>query len=340
MTLSVTPETGVRPVSTQHSTNAPELGDAARAALEARLEARLGRVHARARLGIEEDHAAQVFHRARSVFHPENWYSFAAVIRGCLRLVGALGRARRNARTLAVADHQARLAGLPPAFHGYRILQLSDLHIDVSEETAHAIIAAARSVQYDLCVLTGDYRFRTSGDIEPALHNMERLRASLAGDVYAVLGNHDSVLMLPALEDMGIRVLMNESVVIERGGQRLYLSGIDDAHFFGVENFEKALADVPADAPTVLLSHTPEVFRQAAHSGVDLLLCGHTHGGQICLPGKIPVLLDAAIPRHLGRGPWRYRDMLGYTSPGAGTSIAEVRLNCPAEITVHTLIGA
>ncbi len=311
-----------------------------RRALEARLEARLGRVHARSRLGIEEDHAAQVFHRARSVFHPENWYSFASLIVASMRLVGVHGRARRNARTLTAVHHTAAVPGLPRTFDGFRLLHLSDLHIDVSDETARAIIEAARQVDYDLCVLTGDYRFRTSGDIEPALHNMARLRASLAGDVYAVLGNHDSVLMLPPLEDMGIRVLMNESVALTRGGEQIYLAGIDDAHFFGVENLEKALSEVPADAPTLLLSHTPEVFRQAAHSGVDLLLCGHTHGGQICLPGRIPLLLDAAIPRQLGRGPWRYRDMLGYTSPGAGTSIAEVRINCPAEITVHTLVPA
>jgi predicted MPP superfamily phosphohydrolase len=166
---------------------------------------------------------------------------------------------------------------------------------------------------------------------------MERLRASLAGDVYAVLGNHDSVRMLPALEDMGIRVLMNECVEIERGGARLNLAGIDDAHFFGVENFEKALTGVVGKVPTVLLSHTPEVYRPAAHYGVDLLLCGHTHGGQLCLPGGIPLFLDASIPRRFGRGPWRYREMQGYTSPGAGTSIAEVRLNCPGEITIHTL---
>ena len=306
----------------------------------ARLEARLGRVHAHSRLGIEEDFAAQVFHRARSVFHPENWYSFAALILTSMRLVGVHGRARRNARTLATVHHTVPLPGLPEAFDGYRILHLSDLHIDVSEATAHAIIAAVREVDYDLCVLTGDYRFRTSGDVGPAVYNMARLRAHLADEVYAVLGNHDSVLMLPALEDMGIRVLMNESLTLTRGDGRIHLAGIDDAHFFGVENFEKALADVPAEAPTILLSHTPEVFRQAAHSAVDLLLCGHTHGGQICLPGRIPLLLDAAIPRRLGRGAWRYKDMLGYTSPGAGTSIAEVRLNCPAEITVHTLTCA
>jgi len=104
-----------------------------------------------------------------------------------------------------------------------------------------------------------------------------------------------------------------------------------------VENLEKALDGVPAAAPTVLLSHTPEVYRQAAHSAIDLLLCGHTHGGQICLPGGVPVFLDARIPRSLGGGAWRYGDMQGYTSRGAGNSITEARLNCPAEITVHTL---
>jgi uncharacterized protein len=302
--------------------------------LEARLAARLGPVHARLRLGIEEDHAHQVFRRA---IHYENWYSFAAIVRGGLRAAGLYRRAVTNARTLATVHHRVLLPNLPRAFHGLRILHLSDLHIDVSDATAHAIVAAVREVEYDLCVLTGDYRFRTSGDVDPTLHNMGRLRASLATETYAVLGNHDSVAMLPALEDMGIRMLMNESVAIERDGARLYLAGIDDAHFFGVENFEKALDGVPLDACTLLLSHTPEVYRQAAHAGVDLLLCGHTHGGQICLPGRIPLLLDARIPRRLGRGPWRYRDLLGYTSPGAGTSIAEVRLNCPPEITLHTL---
>ncbi len=318
---------------------APLAPSVSTAELTARLEARLGRVHARQRLGIESDQTAHVFRRGRSLFHPENWYSFAAFIRASMRLVGVYQRARRNARAITVVHHAAALDGLPEAFRGFRILQLSDLHIDVSEETAHAIMAAVREVEYDLCVLTGDYRFLTTGRLDTTLHNMARLRSHIATDVYAVLGNHDSVLMLPELEDMGIRVLMNEHVVIERAGERLYLAGIDDAHFFGVENFEKALEDVPPDATTVLLSHTPEVYRQAAHSDVDLMLCGHTHGGQICLPGGVPVMLDARIPRSLGRGSWRYGTLLGYTSAGAGTSIAEVRLNCPAEITVHTLLA-
>ena len=305
----------------------------------ARLEARLGPVHARQRLGIETDHEAHVFSGGSSFFHLENWYSAHGIIRNSLKLVGLYGRAARNAHDIRVVENRIALPGLPASMNGLRILQLSDLHLDMNDEIVHAIVDRVRSVTCDLCVLTGDYRFRTFGAIEPVIDAMQRLRASLAGPVYAVLGNHDSVTMLPEMEDMDIRLLMNESLVIERGGESLHLAGIDDAHYFGVHNIEKALSAVPQGAPTVLLSHTPEVYRLAAHAGVALLLCGHTHGGQICLPGGHPVMLDARIPRHLGRGPWQHHAMLGYTSPGAGSSVVGVRLNCPPEITIHELHG-
>jgi hypothetical protein len=79
------------------------------------------------------------------------------------------------------------------------------------------------------------------------------------------------------------------------------------------------------------------VYRHAAHADYDLMLCGHTHGGQICLPGGVPLLTDADSPRSIARGAWRYHGMIGYTSVGAGTSIVDVRLNCPPEITLHRL---
>jgi uncharacterized protein len=155
--------------------------------------------------------------------------------------------------------------------------------------------------------------------------------------VYGVLGNHDTICMVPALEGMGIRMLLNECVVIERGGQRIHLAGIDDAHFYKVDNIEKAADAVPHEEFSILLSHTPEIYRQAAHAGFDLLLSGHTHGGQICLPGGIPITLDSALPRSFGSGAWKYRDMAGYTSVGAGSSVVPVRFNCPPEITLHHL---
>src|SRR6476660_8739923 len=89
--------------------------------------------------------------------------------------------------------------------------------------------------------------------------------------------------------------------------------------------------DTPGEF-ALLLSHTPEVYRQAAHAEFDLMLSGHTHGGQICLPGRIPITLDSRLPRRFGGGAWAYHGMAGYTSLGAGTSILEVRFNCPPEI--------
>jgi uncharacterized protein len=86
-----------------------------------------------------------------------------------------------------------------------------------------------------------------------------------------------------------------------------------------------------------LLSHTPEIYRQAAHAGFDLLVSGHTHGGQICLPGGIPITLDSVLPRHMGSGPWKHGNMLGYTSVGVGTSVVPVRINSLPEITLHHL---
>jgi uncharacterized protein len=136
---------------------------------------------------------------------------------------------------------------------------------------------------------------------------------------------------------MGVRMLLNESVAIERGPDRIYLAGIDDAHFYRVDNIEKAAGGLRPGEFSILLSHTPEIYRQAAHAEFDLLLCGHTHGGQICLPGGIPVTLSAVLPRAMGRGAWRHGDMAGYTSAGAGTALVPARYNCPPEITLHQL---
>ncbi len=146
--------------------------------------------------------------------------------------------------------------------------------------------------------------------------------------------------MVPGLEEMGIRMLLNECDPIERDRQRIYLAGIDDAHYYRVDNIEKAASTIPHGDFSILLSHTPEIYRQAAHAGFSLLLGGHTHGGQICLPGSIPLTLDSTLPRYLGSGAWKYHDMSGYTSVGAGSCVVAVRLNCPPEITLHHLQSA
>lgn len=302
-----------------------------------RLERRLGRVHARQRLGIEHDHEEHVFGKGLSFFHLENWYSAQKIITAVLTVTGLLARGRRNAWQIAVVDNRIALAQLPRHFHGFTILQISDMHADMNPGVMSRLVELLPSLRYDICVLTGDFRGRTYGPFGPALSAVARVREHITGPVYGVLGNHDTVRMLPDLEAMGIVMLLNESVAIRAGDEPIYLAGIDDAHYYEADNLEKAAAGIPRDACAILLSHTPEIYRHAAHADFSLLLTGHTHGGQMCLPGSIPILLDAAIPRRLGAGLWRYHSLIGYTSVGVGSSIVPVRFNCPPEITLHRL---
>ena len=276
-------------------------------AVSSRLERRLGPLHARQRLGIEADHEAQAFGYGLNFFHIENWYSVHSVVRNTLRLTGLYWWGKRNAENATVRHNTISSARLPTTFDGFTVLHISDMHIDMNPGAMKRLAALIPDMSYDACVLTGDFRGATYGPFEPAL------------------------------EDMGIRMLLNECDPLERGGEYIYLAGIDDAHFYRVDNIEKAAAEIPAGAFSILLSHTPEIYRQAAHANFDLLLAGHTHGGQICLPGSIPITLSSALPRRLGSGPWSYGQMAGYTSVGVGSAIVPVRLNCPPEITLHHL---
>ncbi|MGC1711894.1 MAG: metallophosphoesterase [Methyloceanibacter sp.] len=301
------------------------------------LEQRLGPRHAGERLEIEKDHEAQVFGQGINFFHFENLPLSHVVIRAVLMATGLYRRGIRNAAKVDIRHNRIESPQLPKVFDGYTVLQLSDLHVEMSEAAMERVVTLINEVCYDICVLTGDYRGATCGPYDTTLAGLARVRAGLKGPIYAVLGNHDTICMVPGLEAMGIRMLLNESDAIERGGERLYFGGIDDAHFYGMDNIEKAASAIPRDKFSILISHTPEVYRQAAYSGFNLLLSGHTHGGQICLPGGIPITLDSVLPRSMGAGAWKYDDMIGYTSVGAGSSVVPVRFNCPPEITLHHL---
>lgn len=303
-----------------------------------RLEGRLGRLHARLRLGLERELEEQAFGQGLTFLHIENMPLADAAIDLVLRATGTYWRGRANAAKVQLRRNDARIAHLPEAFEGFTVLHLSDLHADMSAPAMQRVNEMVRDLDYDLCVLTGDYRGRTYGDCGVCLEAVARLREAVRGNIYAVLGNHDSIAMLPDLEAMGIRVLLNEWAIINRGNASLYLAGIDDAHFYRADNIEKAAANILHGGVSILLSHTPEVYRQAAHAGFDLMLSGHTHGGQICLPGGIPILLEADIPRALGAGAWRHAGMAGYTSVGAGSSVVPVRFNNRPEITLHRLV--
>ncbi len=301
-----------------------------------KLEQRLGRVHANQRFGIEKDHE-DVFGHGINFFHPENWYSTHSILRLTLKLAGLYGRGHKNTERIQVRHNIIELPGLPALFDGFTMLHISDMHADMNPGPMQRLAEILHEVQYDTCVLTGDFRGQTFGPFETALNGLAHVRNQLQGSIYAVLGNHDTIRMVPEIEAMGIRMLLNESQAIVRGGQQIHLAGIDDAHYYRADNIQKAASAIPHDEVSILLSHTPEIYRQAAHAGFQVMLSGHTHGGQICLPGSIPITLDSVLPRHMGAGPWKYGGLTGYTSVGVGTSIVPVRFNCLPEITLHHL---
>lgn len=304
------------------------------------LARRLGRANLGARLEQQLHHAADVYGgRGRMRLHPENMEPLMAVLDWTLRAFGLTRRGRRNAADYRLERVEHRLPGLAGEFDGFTILQLSDLHADRLEAASGRLEALLAATPCDLVALTGDYRFDTHGDYGPCLRRMADIVAALrpVHGILGVLGNHDFVETVPLLEQLDIRLLLNESWTLERAGKRLFLAGVDDPHYYAGDDLERALAGTRDTDTVVLLAHSPELYREARAAGVHLYLCGHTHGGQICLPGGFAPIVNAACPRRLTRGTWDHGGLRGHTSRGTGASGLPVRFNCPPEVTLHTL---
>lgn len=301
------------------------------------LEKRLGRQLLAQRLKIQMHHVARLFGSGKVWFHIEHIRTLHRIIRNFLKALGLYGRGHRNALAVRVNFQELPCPGLPSAFDGFRLLHISDTHIDGNPNLIGILIGLIEPLEFDLCVITGDFREGTFEDYETPARRMVELRKHIKTDVYAILGNHDCIEMVATLEEGGIRLLLNEHVKIERSGASLWLAGVDDPHYYKTDNLDRVLEGVPEDGFTMLLAHSPEICRKAAFAGVDLYLCGHTHAGQICLPGGHPLLTNSKCPRECHSGLWTFEEMTGYTSRGAGTSSVAVRFNCPPEITVHTL---
>jgi predicted MPP superfamily phosphohydrolase len=291
---------------------------------------------ARARMEAgDEKHTPEGRRRKR------RWLSFKlvlAVFDVALHLTRLRGRGTGNALDIRLESFELALPDLPPAFDGYRVLHLTDLHIDALEGFPEALAAVTAAAECDVCVMTGDYRFRVHGPAHAIRPGMETLMRALApkDGVFAVLGNHDSGEMAGIFEALGIRMLVNETATLQRGDEALHLTGVDDVHYYYTDDAAVALRYAPAGC-RIALVHSPEMAEQAAACGVSLYLTGHTHAGQVCLPGGRPVITHSHGRRRFAKGLWREGGMLGYTSRGAGVSGLPVRFNCPGEISLITL---
>ena len=182
---------------------------------------------------------------------------------------------------------------------------------------------AGRGREFDLCVLTGDYRTELHGPIRPddgPAAAARRGRAQPRTASSASSATTTTATWSAPMEAMGIRMLVNESVAARPRRRTSCRSiGTDDVHYYFTDQAVHAL-EAARDAFTVALVHSPEVYDVAAELGVDLYLCGHTHAGQVCLPGGRPVITHLSRGRRFYRGTWRHRGMVGVTNAGVGTS--------------------
>ncbi|MGJ3241358.1 MAG: metallophosphoesterase [Opitutales bacterium] len=303
------------------------------------LARRFGRERLARRLRIQAEHTAKGPGQGKGFLRLESRINIYDLLRFALRVSGQLERGRRNFLDIRVEHNRLPVRGLPPAFEGFRLLQISDLHADIRPDLADAVIRVVQGLPVDHAVFTGDFRNGTFADYADGVRASLRVRRAIDAPAHGVLGNHDFIEMVPGLEAGDLAMLLNEVAVLERDGQRLALTGIDDAHFYRTDDLPGTLAGVPAGVPVLLLSHAPEIYAEAASHDVPAMLCGHTHAGQICLPGGWAPIRNGNFPRQLVKGSWRIGDLHGYTSRGTGGCAVDVRFNCPPEVTIHTLLG-
>jgi uncharacterized protein len=254
--------------------------------------------------------------------------------------IGQYAAGLTEARSVRLVPLYVPVPGLDPRLDGFRILHLSDLHLGYLPGVADAVTATTRGLKVDLCVLTGDYAPRYGTPPDRVIAGIKAILAGVSSQygVYLTLGNYDSAPLARALRaESGWRLLINEQVQIRHAGATVTLTGLDDPYQQPHAPLQQTLCQ-PGEGFRIVLAHAPELAADAAAGGVDLYLCGHTHGGQICLPRGRAVFKNTRRP-DLARGLWREGGMWGYTTSGAGISGIPRRHNCPPEVALLTLVA-
>ncbi|MGA7886381.1 MAG: metallophosphoesterase [Acidobacteriaceae bacterium] len=248
---------------------------------------------------------------------------------------------------LSVEQHTVHLRRLPDAFRGMRMVQISDIHYAEYTESwfLRDVVRHVNRLKPDLVLMTGD--FITFGPLpySYARRHMPECAAILGGIQcplrYASLGNHDTTIgsdyVIAPLREQGISVLVNQAVALERGGQRLWLGGLGSACCGDAD----PAAAIPSAAltgyePLILMAHEPDILPEVSRYNADLMLSGHTHGGQVRLPFLPPLVLPPYGQNYV-EGFFRHGPTQLYVNRGIGAVGVPFRLNCPPEITVLTL---
>lgn len=250
-----------------------------------------------------------------------------------------------NARRLArVVDVEVPLKGLPPSLEGFRIAQISDIHVGptIKRDYLERIVARVNALNPDLIAITGDLVDGSVAELAAHTAPLAQLRARHGS--YFVTGNHEyyanAAAWFEEIQRLGTRVLLNEHVLIQHAEAQLVLAGVTDytAHHFEASHRSDpaaAIAGAPAAAPRILLAHQPRSAEAAARAGFDLQLSGHTHGGQF-----LPWNLFVPLQQPFTAGLHRLQDLWVYVSRGTGYWGPPKRFGAPSEITCLRLVRA
>jgi len=265
-----------------------------------------------------------------------NWEKITGIALGLISLV-IIARGYMNSRNSALCEETVVIPELPDVFEGFRLLFITDLHLRENSTRVAQILTTIDELQPDLVCLGGDYTL--GGE---ALSSVDDLFNSLSScpSVVGIYGNTDYRLKISreARKQWAkqISFLKNSAMPITRDGQTLWIAGVNDPHI-GFDNLTLALREVPSGAPVVLLAHSPEIIRRSLDPRIRLLLCGHTHGGQICLPGGKAIYSNMSLPLKFASGRHQLEHAILYVSRGLGSSRIPLRFNCLPEITLFTL---
>lgn len=245
-----------------------------------------------------------------------------------------------EANTIEIEEVTIRLKRLPKNLDRLRIVHLSDIHHSPLTNLDHIkrAIEISNNLEPDMFILTGDYVSHESEYIEPVAEVLGELK-SLYG-TFACLGNHDhwtdADLVTSSFRAAGINVLINEGFRLSAKGESFWLCGVDD-FMMGKTNLRAALKGSEPDEMKLLLSHNPAVFKRAVYSNIDLVLSGHTHGGQVKLREQREKVFFPNLRRRLTSGLHKRKDTQIYITRGIGTVVLPVRYQCPPEISVLEL---
>ncbi len=255
-------------------------------------------------------------------------------------LMQRLGRQRFHPQQFEIVSLPVEIPGLDPIFAGYRLVQVSDIHLGnwVTAERWQGIVGLVNAQNADAIALTGDFvSYVLDGILDDLAAGLCQLQAKDV--ITAVMGNHDHWMdvarVRQVLAGCGVVELQNRVVTLRGGTGVVHIAGVDDI-YVGAHDLPAVLSTLPPDGPAILLAHEPDFADTSAATGrFALQLSGHSHGGQVVLPRVGP--LRGPLFKQYPNGRYQVGQMVQYTNRGVGTNAIRLRYRCKPEITVITL---